>query len=172
LLEKACCRFFYQMTQDSQKNSELLEKTYRTAMIVVSVQIAVMLVLVAASWFIITYTRNEVSDQALMALWGTILFLGLISFVLRRMLFSWERLKNIALLKGVAGLLSNLQINTILLGTLAELIAIMGFLVATLSGNRWEMFRAGAISLIVFLINFPRKTVWRKILTAAEKLEI
>jgi len=162
--------FCQKMNEASPTNSQLLEKHYRTSVIAVSVQILIMLALTVVAWLVITYSNNDISEQASVALWGTILLIAAGSFVLRRMLFSWERLKSTALLKGIPGLLGNLQANTILLGALGEVIAIMGFLVATLSGNKFEMLRAGAISLIVFLVNFPRKSVWRNILAGAEKV--
>jgi hypothetical protein len=159
------------MSQTTETNSQiLLEKNYRTSVIAVSAQILFMLALTVVSWFVITYSSNDISEQASFALWGTILLIAAGSFVLRRMLFSWERLKNVALLKGLPGLLNILQANTILLAALGAVIAIMGFLVAVLSGNKFEMLRAGAISLIVFLMNFPRKPVWQKILAGAEKV--
>lgn len=158
------------MNDVSPNNSQLLEKRYRTSVIAVSIQILIMLVLAIVAWFVITYSNNDISEPASFALWGTILLIAAGSFVLRRALFSWERLKSVALLKGIPALLDNLQANTILLGALGEVVAIMGFLVATLSGNKFEMLRAGAISLIVFLMNFPRKSIWQKILAGAEKL--
>ena len=154
----------------ASSNAQLLEKRYRTSAIAVSVQILIMLALTVIAWLVITYSSNDISEQANMALWATILLVAAGSFVLRRMLFSWERLKSVALLKGIPGLLDNLQANTILLGALGEVVAIMGFLVAVLSGNKFEMLRAGAISLIVFLMNFPRKSVWQKILAGAENV--
>ncbi|MDQ3802212.1 MAG: hypothetical protein M3384_22530 [Acidobacteriota bacterium] len=151
-------------------NAQLLEKRYRTSMLAVSVQILIMLALTVAAWFVITYSSNDISEQAGVALWGTILLIAAGSFILRRMLFSWDRLKSIALLRGIPGLLDSLQAYTILLGMFGLIVAIMGFLVATLSGNKFEMLRAGAISLIVFLINFPRRSVWQKILAGAESV--
>ena len=151
-------------------NAQLLEKRYRTSVIAVSAQILIMLVLTVIAWFVITYSNNDISERARMALWGTILLIAAGSFVLRRMLFSWERLKSVALLKGIPALVDGLQANTILLGALGEVVAIMGFLVAVLSGNKFEMLRAGAISLIVFLMNFPRRSVWQKILAGAENV--
>lgn len=157
-------------TATTAANAQLLEKRYRTSVIAVSVQILIMLALTVAAWFVITYSNNDISEQAGVALWGTILLVAAGSFILRRMFFSWDRLKSIALLKGVAGLFESLQAYTILLGMLGLVVAIMGFLLATLSGNKFEMLRAGAISLIVFLVNFPRKSVWRKILAGAENV--
>ena len=170
MIKDARCLFLSKMNEASSTNAQLLEKRYRTSVIAVSVQILIMLVLTVVAWLIITYSNNDISEQASMALWGTILLIAAGSFVLRRMLFSWERLKSIALLKGIPALVDGLQANTILLGALGEVVAIMGFLVAVLSGNKFEMLRAGAISLIVFLMNFPRKSVWQKILAGAENV--
>jgi hypothetical protein len=160
------------MEQRVENNAELLEKRYRTAVIVVISQIVITLVLIAGSWFVISFSGNDINDSALSALWLLVLCIAISAFVLRRMLFSWERLKNVALLKGVKGLLTGLQTNTILLSSLGEVIAIIGFLIAVLSGNKNEMLRAGAVALIIFLINFPRKTTWKKVLAAAEKLQL
>lgn len=158
------------MEQAVIKNAELLEKRYRTAAIVVISQIVTTLVLVGAAWFLITFSSNEIADSALSAMWLIILFIAIGTFVLRRMLFAWDRLKNIALLKGVPALLNNLQTYTILLSSLGEVVAIIGFMIAVLSGNKIEILRAGAVALIIFLMNFPRKTSWKRVILAAEKL--
>jgi uncharacterized membrane protein (DUF485 family) len=159
-----------QQQQTTENNREILEKRYRTAAVVVIAQIVMTLALLGVAWFLITFSSNEVSDNALTALWMFVLLVAIGTFVLRRMLFSWERLKNLTLLKGVPALLNSLQTNTILLSSLGEIVAILGFLIAVLSGNKIEMLRAGAVALIIFLMNFPRKSAWKKILAAAEKL--
>lgn len=158
------------MEQTVENNAQLLEKRYHTAALVVIGQIVTTLVLIAAAWFLITFSSNDIADGALTAIWLIVVLLAIGTFVLRRMLFSWERLKNFALLKGVPALLNQLQTNTILLSSLGEVIAILGFLIAVLSGNKIEMLRAGAVAMIIFLMNFPRKTTWKKILAGAEKL--
>lgn len=159
------------MSAANENNLQILELRYRATAIVFGAEIFVTLALTVAAWFVITYSYNDVSDEALYAIWLTILFVAAGSFVVRRAIFSWERLKNIVLLNGIAGLFDRLQATTIMLGTLGVVVAVLGFLAAVLSGNKTEMLRAGAISLIVFLINFPRKNIWRKILAAAEKLD-
>ncbi len=86
------------------------------------------------------------------------------------MLVRWDKLKNVTLLKGIPGLLSSLQTNAILLGTMAEIIAIIGFLIAALGGIKTDMLTFGAVALILFLINFPRKSIWEKIVANLEKI--
>jgi Flp pilus assembly protein TadB len=108
--------------------------------------------------------------RSLMTLWIAVVFIAVGTFVLRRMLNQWERLKNIKLSKGISGLLTTLQTNAIVLGAVAETIAVIGFLIAVLGGIKSDMFRAGAVALIVFLINFPRKSVWKKIVANLESV--
>jgi hypothetical protein len=147
-----------------------LQKRYRTAAFIVLVQIIFSLALIPAAWFLAISTENAITQQSLTALWVAILFIALATFVIRRMLFRWERLKDIYLLKGMSGLLSALQTNALILGAMAEIIAIMGFLIAALGGVKWDMFRAGVVALVVFLINFPRRSVWEKVAGSMEKI--
>lgn len=154
----------------SPENRNELEKRYRTTVFVYAFQILTVIVLIAAAWFVAQTSENSITDQSLTTLWVAVLFIAVGAFVMRRLLFSWERLKNTALLKGTKGLIQKLQINSILLGVIGEIVAVFGFLIAVLSGNKWEMFRAGAIALVVFLANFPRKSTWEKIVANLEKI--
>lgn len=158
------------MAEISSENRNEFEKRYRTTTIVIAFQIFTVIVLIVAAWFAAQSSNNSVSDQTLTTLWVAVLFIAVGAFLARRMLFGWERLKNVVLLKGVKGLIQTLQTNSIILGAIGEIIAILGFLIALLSGNKWEMFRAGAIALVVFLANFPRKSVWEKIVSNLEKV--
>ena len=158
------------MTEISPENRSELEKRYRTTTIVIAFQIFTVVVLIVAAWFAAQSSNNSVSAETITTLWAAVLFIAVGAFLARRMLFSWERLRNSALLKGVSGAIQTLQFNSILIGVIGETVAIVGFLIALLSGNKWEMFRAGAIALVVFLANFPRKSVWTKIVANLEKI--
>lgn len=154
----------------SPENRSELEKRYRSTVIVVVFQIFTVIVLIAAAWFAAGSSENSISGQSQMTLWVAVLFIAVGAFVLRRLFFSWERLKNAALLKGITGLLKNLQTNSIILAAIGEAVGIAGFLIAVLSGNKWDMFRAGAIAFVVFFANFPRKSTWEKIVANLEKI--
>lgn len=158
------------MTEISSENRAELEKRYRTTTIVIAFQIFTVIVLIIAAWFAAQNSNNSVSEQTITTLWVTVIFIAIGAFLVRRLLFSWERLKNTTLIKGVKGLLQTLQFNAIIIGIMGEIVAVVGFLIALLSGNKWEMFRAGAVALIVFLANFPRKSVWEKIVSNLEKI--
>ena len=148
-----------------------LEKRYKIAAIVVAAQIATTIILIVVGWFYAGNSENIVASNSLMTLWAAILFIAVGTFVLRRMLNSWDRLKNTALLKGISGVPAVLQINAIILGSMAEMISVIGFLIAVLNGVKTDMIRAGIVALIVFLIIFPRKSVWEKITANLERLQ-
>lgn len=147
-----------------------LEKRYQATAFVIAGQIALTIIFIIVAWIVAPSSQNLVSSNNLMPFWIGALFIAIGTFVLRRVLFRWDRLRDIVLLKGVSGLLQNLQKNAILLGAMAELIALIGFVITFLSGNPYEMLRAGAIALVVFLINFPRKSVWKKIVANLESI--
>lgn len=158
------------MNQIATENLAELEKRYRITVFLVFAQILVTVILTAAAWFVVSETEISQSDQSLTTLWVAILFIAAGSFVLRRLFNSWERLKNAALLKGISGVLGVLQKNAIILGALAEIISIIGFIITIFSGNSWDMFRAAAIALVVFFINFPRKKVWKTVVTNLQEV--
>jgi len=147
-----------------------LEKRYRTAAIIVSAQIVFTITLTVAVWLFAPMAASSITQQTLMTLWAAIIFLAVGAFVLRRMFFRWDRLKDIAVLKGVAGLIKTLQANAVLLGFLATLLTIVGCVITILSGETFEAIRAEIVALIVFVINFPRKTVWEKVVEKMQEV--
>ncbi len=146
-----------------------LGKRYRATSLIVVGQIVATLSLIGIAWLIAPRIDLDITQQTTTALWVLIIFAVIGVFLLRRILFNWQRLGNINLTKGVSGLLSALQTHTILLGVLTEVIAIVGFLISVMTGDKFEMFRAGAIALIVFLMIFPRKKMWKTIVSGLNK---
>lgn len=102
-------------------------------------------------------------------LWITILALAVAAFLLRRVVFAPAVLRDAATVKGASGLLQNLQSKTFLLAALGEIVAILGFLISLASGDWLDMLRAAAIAAIVLIINFPRKSSWHKLASAASR---
>lgn len=158
------------MSEIPNENLTELDKRYRTTVFIVLGQIFVVLFLILAAWLLVTKIQINISDQDFTTLWVAVLFIAIGSFIMRRLFFSWERLKNAGLLKGIPGVLSMLQRNSIILSFFAVVVALLGFLITTFSGNSADMFRAGAIALVVFLINFPRKKVWKTIISNLGKV--
>ena len=158
------------MTATSMEIQNELDKRYRTTVFIVAGQIALTFIFIVVAFLFAPSSETSISSQNLMSLRVGALFIAIGAFVLRRMFFRWDRLRDIVLLKGINGLLKDLQKNAILLGAMAELIVLIGFVIVFLTGNQYEMLRAGAVALVVFLINFPRKSVWKKITASLENI--
>ncbi len=155
------------MAEVSAANRTEFEKRYRTTAMIVIAQILMTLGLIAAAFFVARTSEASATSQSIFGLWIIILFIAVGAFILRRILFKWERLSNTVQESGIAGLLQTLQTNTILLGSIAEIIAVIGFLIAVF-GDKWDMFRVGVIALVVFMAIFPRKLQWKKIVAGLE----
>lgn len=147
----------------------LLDKRYKLTATIYFALIFSSIVVVILAFFVADESRTE-NASALMPLWVAIIFIAIATFVLRRALTRWERLRDAKLLKGFAGLFSTLQTNSIILGALAEAIAVVGLVISILSGSKFDAARAGAVALVVFLMNFPRKSVWQKIAASLENV--
>ncbi len=154
----------------SPENQAALESRYQMTAKVITAQIVFTVAVTAAVWFIAPSNHKSVSPQTVTTLWTAIFFLAIGAFVLRRLFFRWDRLKDIVLLKGIAGLIGTLQRNAILLAVFATLLPIIGAVISVLSGATFEVIRAEIVALIVFIINFPRQSVWRKIIIGMEKI--
>lgn len=151
-----------------EKSRIVLEKIYQTTSKIVLIQIFFTIVLILVAWFWAAGIDNSVAPQAITGLWFSIIFLVIASFFLRRVLFSWGNFKKAYEQFGIEGVLKNLQKSTVLLCLLGQIVAIIGFLIATLSVNKFEMLRAGIVALVIFLFNFPRKGIWERVVVNFE----
>lgn len=159
------------MTEISAETKVEIEKRYRTAAFLVFAQIASLFLLVVLA-FVLAKSENggQISNNTRWMLWIAALFAALGSFIIRRMLYRWDRLRDISLLKGISGLIKTLSINSILLALMAEIVAVIGFVISNLTGDAFEMVRASVIALVVFIVNFPRKSIWEKIVKNLENV--
>lgn len=158
------------MEDISPENLDALDKRYRATAKTVAAQIVFSVILIVAVWLFAPRTENTIEQQTRTTLWVVIIFLALGAFILRRLYYRWDRLKDVALLKGTSGLLANLQKNAVILSLFPTLLTVVGCVITILSGENFEMLRAGIVALIVFLINFPRRSVWKKIVAGLEKV--
>jgi hypothetical protein len=158
------------MNENQSENLPELEKRYRTTVFIILGQVFVVLLLIAAAFLFTFKVETNLSEQDFTTLWVGVLFIAVGSFILRRMFFTWERLKNVAILKGVPGVLGTLQRNSIILSVFGLLVGVIGFLISLFTGSGFDMLRAGAIALVVFLINFPRKKIWKSIVSNLEEV--
>jgi hypothetical protein len=147
--------------------TEEINSRYKTA---ISIEIAVLLVvlaLAAAGWLLpsVQYTGTDLTP-----LWILILFIAAGSFVLRRSLTRWERLRDRKLLHGTPGLLKALLNNTIILTAISLVVALAGFVATIYSGDKFDMLRAAAVAIILLAVNFPRRKIWNQVVDALNEV--
>jgi len=73
------------------------------------------------------------------------------------------RLKDIAALKGLSGLLKTLQDTTIQVACIGGAIALMGFVITIMTGDWTSMLRSGGVSAIVLVYCFPFRSAWERV---------
>jgi hypothetical protein len=157
------------MAQTSESIQVELVRRHRTAAMIVGALLGLTLALVGIA-FVASESLYRPGDPSMaMALWITILIFGLGSFVLRRARFQTMRLQDIAALRGLSGLLATLQGTTIQIAFIGGAIALMGFIVTVMTGNKYDMLRAGGVAVIVLLYSYPQRSAWQRVLRAAEQ---
>jgi hypothetical protein len=159
------------MAQESESIQAELARRHRTAAMVVGALLGLTLALVIIG-FVSSESLHRPGDPSLaMALWIAILIFGLGSFVLRRTRFQTMRLRDIAALRGISGLLAELQRTTVQVAFIGGAIALMGFLVMIISpvGNAYHMLRAGGVAAIVLLYAYPQRSAWQRLVQSIEQ---
>lgn len=158
------------MDSEKQKTAgEELERSYRAAMMTVLGFIALTILLIIIA-FLATNAITRYGDPWLIgALRIAILVFGLGAIVLRRTKFARMRLQDIAGVRGVEGLLLALKRGTIELASIGGACALMGFVATILSGEPFEMLRAGIVALAVLLYSFPKKGAWRRLIEGLQR---
>jgi hypothetical protein len=73
------------------------------------------------------------------------------------------RLKDIAALRGVPGLLKTLQDTTVQIACIGGAIGLMGFMLVILSGDWTYTLRAVGVSIIVLLYGYPFRSAWDRL---------
>ncbi len=147
----------------SFEGDEILNQAYRMTATIVFVQIFSVFLLVMLVWGI-PLEEQQVTNTVLNILWASVLMVAVAVVFLRRFFFSERRLLEKAKDGGAQAVIRALKSNTILLAALAELVGILGFLIAILSSDKMNVLRATAVSLLLFLITFPRKSRWQRII--------
>ena len=125
--------------------------------------LALDLVLLLLAYFAAEKLFRPNDPSLIMGLWIAILVFGLGAFVLRRTRFAAMRLKDIAALKGMSGLLKSLHDTTIQIAFIGGAIALMGFIVTILTGDWTSMLRAAGVSAIVLVYGYPFRSAWERV---------
>ena len=157
------------MSQTSESIQAELARRHRTAAMVTGALLGLTIALIGIA-FVSAESLHRPGDPSLaMALWIAILIFGLGSFVLRRARFQSARLQDIAALRGISGLLAALQSTTIQIAFIGGAIALMGFMVMIMTGNKYDMLRAGGVAVIVLLYAYPQRSAWQRLVRAIEQ---
>ena len=156
------------MTPNSVSPQNELARRHRAASLVVAGFLVLDIALLAIAFFAGERIFRP-GDQArgagiVMGLWIAVLVFGLGAFVIRRTKFAAMRLKDVAALKGVSGLLKTLQDTTIQVACIGGAVALMGFVITILTGDWTNMLRAGGVSAIVLVYCFPFRSAWERVL--------
>ena len=158
------------MSQTSPSINEELARRHRTAAMVVGAFVGLTIALVGIAFFAAETLHRPGSDPSLaMALWIAILVFGLGSFVLRRTKLQRMRLQDIAALRGLRGLLASLQATTMQIAFIGGAIALMGFVVTIMTGNKFDMLRAGGVAIIVLISAYPQRGAWQRLVRSIEE---
>jgi hypothetical protein len=94
-----------------------------------------------------------------------VLVLGLGAVVWRRTKFQPARLKDIAGLQGVSGLVRTIEKTTLQIALMAAAIAVTGFVTTLMTGNELYTFWTGAIAIVVLIYGYPTKSSWLRMVS-------
>jgi hypothetical protein len=157
------------MTRSPESIEEELTRRHRRAAMTVAGMLALTFALMAVAVMAGERIRRPGDPALAMALWIAIAVFGIGSFVFRRTRFAAMRLQDVAALHGITGLLATLYGTTVQVAYIGGLIALMGFIVTILTGNSWDMLRAGGVAVIVLLYSYPVRSAWKRVVHGIEQ---
>jgi hypothetical protein len=148
----------------SVENQKALDRTYRITVIIVLAFCFTPLLFIGLGYFIGAKGSaiRDVETYLLMikAAYGGALLAGLGVVALRRF---WMRF-----LRGgkspAPALLNKLRVLALLSAALGEVVAIIGFIAFSLSGDYQFCWRLGIVGLLLILYSFPRRWEWERTL--------
>lgn len=148
----------------SVENQKTLDQTFRITVIIVLAFCFTPLLLMALGYFIGAKggAIRDIETYLLMtkAAYGGALIAGLGVVALRRF---WMRF-----LRGgkspASALLGKLRVLALLSAALGEVVAIIGFIAFSLSGDYQFCWRLGIVGLLLILYSFPRRWEWERTL--------
>lgn len=156
------------MTQTVEGIQDELAHRHRAAVRVVGAMIALTLLLLALALSGVFDNALDPNPQLGGTLRIVIAFFAVGAIVFRRTKFSAMRLRDVAALRGASGLLRTLQTTTVYVALIGGAIAVMGFVVALMTGEASDSW-LGVIALAVLFYAYPRRAAWRRVVEATEE---
>jgi hypothetical protein len=151
------------MTPSAESLQDELLRRHRAATFVLVGFIILDVVLLAIAFVAGERIFRPGDRSIVMGLRIATLVFGLGAFVIRRTKFAPMRLKDVAALKGVSGLLKTLQDTTIQIACIGGAIALMGFMITIRTGDWTDMLRGFGVSAIVLFYGFPFRSAWERL---------
>ncbi|MBI3426290.1 MAG: hypothetical protein HY011_25450 [Acidobacteria bacterium] len=150
----------------SVEDQKRIAQTYRTTVIIVLAFCFTPLLLVGLGYFI-GAKGGAIRDAETYLLMTKVaysgaLIAGLAVVALRRFWMSFMR----GVANSVPATLSKLRILALLSAGLGEVVAIIGFIAFSLSGDYQFCWRLGVVGLLLMLYGFPRRWEWERLLAA------
>ncbi|RMG02114.1 MAG: hypothetical protein D6735_10750 [Acidobacteria bacterium] len=147
---------------------EELDKFYIRIIAILFGELSFVFLFFAVLWFA-NLAEIDLPTEIRIFWWALLFLISIAVIILRRSLFSWKRLKDIAIRKNIAAVSRTLYSNTLVLSLMAWAVALIGFLIAFMSGDKFGLLRSTIISLLLFAVIFPRRTSWQNILLNLQK---
>ena len=143
-----------------------LERAYRLSAILALVFCFTPVLLLGLGWLLPVPPSTVIEpEQAVFfnkAVYGAALLAGLLVVALRRL---WQSV----VLRGsqpLDAVLRRLRLRAVLSGALGELVAILGFVAFSLTGNYQFCWRLAVVGLLLILYSFPRRAEWAQAVAA------
>jgi hypothetical protein len=155
------------VAQTADTAQDELTRRHRAAARAVAAVFLFTLLLIAAALFVAPRSSLHFNPTLANTLRFTIIFLGVGAVYFRRTKFSAMRLRDIAALRGAAGLLGTLQRTTVMVALIGALIAALGFYISLLTGDGTDMIYLGIVAVAVLLYCYPRRAAWASVVDAA-----
>lgn len=157
------------MSQSYQESVAELNRRHKTAAILVGAFLGLSVALIGIAFTIGDKLFRPGGQNFAIAVWIVILVLSFVALFIRRMRYTISRLHDIAVLRGVSGLLKDLQSTTYVVGTLGGAVALLGFMIMIRTGNEYDMLRAGVIAIGILVYSYPQKSAWLRVVQWIEK---
>ncbi|HEV2765598.1 MAG TPA: hypothetical protein VGV38_21625 [Pyrinomonadaceae bacterium] len=157
------------MTTKPENTYDELARRHRAALLTVALMMVVTLVLAGLALSGRFSARLLTPDPT--TVWTlriVMVFLAVGAVPLRRTRFNAARLQDIASLRGTSGLLATLHGTTRLLALLGGAIAVVGFVVCTMTYDLWDVVRLVVFSFAVLFYAYPRLPAWRRVVEATQ----
>jgi hypothetical protein len=150
----------------SVEEQKAFSQRYRTAVFLVSAFCVSVLVYMLVAKLITPRRPIPGSESWSFPIYVSVVALGLMVVILRRVLLSQTLMKQV-LPHGVDAVLGRLQIMTVICSALAEIVAIAGLVFYLLTGDYQYNWRLGMIGLFLVLYSFPRRGEWEHMIASS-----